>query len=505
VYQSNRIVNFAQADLGLAPAVLAVSAAVYGGVSWFVAVPVGLVIALALGCVVEQVIIRRFRKAPRLVLMVATIGLAQLLAAATLFIPAWWHKSPATLQLHVPLHLNFTVRPLVFSGDHVLAALVAPAILIGLAVALRYTNVGVAIRASADRADRARLLGIDVDGLQTVVWAAAAALSFVGLILRTGILGLGIGSALSLDALLAALTALVLGGLTDLGAVTASAIALGLLEAGVVWNHPRSPGLIAPVYAIVIVACLLLRKGGTGRKVTERVSTWRLAEDARALPAQLVQLREVKAVRWLLAAAVTAFAAALPYLLGPGSREKATAVVVFAIVTLSLVVLTGWSGQVSLGQMSFAAVGAVAGAHATQVWHADMALALLFAGAVGIVVVGLPALRLRGLFLAVTTLAFALTTSYLFVDNHFSWVPTGRVNRPTLLGGAVLNSQYAYYYLCLAVAVLGVLGARGVYRSRTGRVLRAGRENETAAQAFGVSVARAKLTAFAISGFLAAV
>jgi branched-chain amino acid transport system permease protein len=508
IYQSNRIVNFAQADLGVVPAVIAVSAAVYGGVSWFVAVPVGLVIALALGCVVEQVIIRRFRQAPRLVLMVATIGLAQFLAAASLFIPAWWHKNPTTLQLHVPVNLNFTLRPLVFTADHVLAAVVAPAILLGLAAALRFTNVGVAIRASADRADRARLLGVDVDGLQTVVWVTAAVLSFVGLILRTGILGLGIGSSLSLDALLAALTALVLGGLTDLGAVTASAVALGLLEAGVVWNHPRSPGLIAPVYAIVLVGCLLLQRSSAGRRVTERVSTWRLAEDARALPASIGRLREVRTVRWVLGAAIAAFVVALPHLLGPGSREKATAVVVFAIVTLSLVVLTGWAGQVSLGQMSFAAVGAVAGAHATQVWHADMAVALPFAGLVGIgvaLVVGLPALRLRGLFLAVTTLAFALATSYLFVDNRFSWVPTGRVDRPTLLGGSVLNSQYGYYYLCVAVIALAVLGVRGLSRARTGRVLRAARENDTAAQAFGISVARARLTAFALSGFLAAV
>ena len=509
LYQSNRIVNFAQADLGVVPGVLAVSLAVYGGLSWFVAVPVGLVAAIALGCVVELVIIRRFRNAPRLVLMVATIGLAQLLAAASLFIPSWWHKTPATLQLHMPVELHFTVSPLVFSADHVLAAVVAPAILIALAAALRFTDIGIAVRASADRADRARLLGVGVDGLQTVVWATAAVLSFVGLILRTGILGLGVGPALSLDALLAALAALVLGGLTDIGAVTASAVSLGLLEAGVVWNHPRSPGLIAPVYAVVIVVCLLVRHSEPIRRVAaDHISTWRLAEDARSLPASVASLRQVRAVRWLIAAAATGFLLFLPQLLGAGSREKATAVVVFAIVTISLVVLTGWAGQVSLGQMSFAAVGAVAGAHATQVWHADMAPALLFAGVVGVgvaVIVGLPALRVRGLFLAVTTLAFALTTSYLLVDKRFGWVPTSRVSRPTLFGGHVLDSQSGYYYLCLSVAVLAVLGLRGVHQSRTGRVLRATRENTSATQAFGVSAARAKLTAFALSGFLAAV
>src|SRR4051794_7258952 len=118
LYQSDRIVNFAQADMGLAPAVLAVSLAVYGGVSWFAAIPVGLVAAIVIGVVVEVVVVRRFRRASRLVLMVATIGLAQLFAAASLFIPGWWHKTPATLQLHVPLHLHFTVSPLVFSADH---------------------------------------------------------------------------------------------------------------------------------------------------------------------------------------------------------------------------------------------------------------------------------------------------------------------------------------------------------------------------------------------------
>src|SRR3954470_1722138 len=91
LYQSDRIVNFAQADTGLAPAVFAVSLAVYGGVSWFVAVavgvvaaPVGLGAAIVIGAVVEVVVVRRFRRASRLVLMVATIGLAQLFAAASL-------------------------------------------------------------------------------------------------------------------------------------------------------------------------------------------------------------------------------------------------------------------------------------------------------------------------------------------------------------------------------------------------------------------------------------
>jgi branched-chain amino acid transport system permease protein len=138
-------------------------------------------------------------------------------------------------------------------------------------------------------------------------------------------------------------------------------------------------------------------------------------------------------------------------------------------------------------------------------------LTLLLAGVVGEVValiVGLPALRLRGFFLAVTTLAFAMAASaYLLNNQYFSWVPDPDtvVIRPHLFGAINLASQRVFYYVCLAVLALAVLAVRGIRRSRTGRVLLALRENERGAQAFGISVLRAKLTAFAISGFLAAI
>ena len=120
-------------------------------------------------------------------------------------------------------------------------------------------------------------------------------------------------------------------------------------------------------------------------------------------------------------------------------------------------------------------------------------------------VVGLPALRLRGLFLAVTTLAFAMaTTSFLLNRQYFRWIPDGRVSRPKLFGVFDLTAQASYYYLCLGCLVVVVLAVQGIRHSRTGRVLLALRENERGAQAFGINVVRAKLTAFAISGFLAA-
>ena len=122
-----------------------------------------------------------------------------------------------------------------------------------------------AVRASAERGDRASLLGIPVKALQTLVWALASLLSFIGLFLRAGIVGLPVLTLLSFGALLFALAALMLGRLTNLPAIALSAVALGVLEQAVVWNNPRSPELVYPVVAGVVLVALFVRRKSTGR------------------------------------------------------------------------------------------------------------------------------------------------------------------------------------------------------------------------------------------------
>jgi branched-chain amino acid transport system permease protein len=511
VYRANRILNFAQVQLGLAPTVLAVSLIVYAGVNYFLAVTVGLVGSLLVGSLVELIIIRRFFNSPRLILTVATIGLSQLLGAAALFIPLIWGQQPTSSIVHVPISLTFTVFPLVFTADDVVALIIAPLALLGVALMLRFSNIGIAVRASAERADRASLLGIPVKRLQTVVWGVAGVLSFIGVFLQAGILGLPLGLDLSFTVLLASLAALVLGNLVELPTIALAAVALGILQQGVLWNHESDPGLVDPVLAAVVIVVLLVRRVGSSRAGANAVSTWVVSEEVRPVPLELRSLIEVRAVRWIGALVIGAAVLALPWLFSgnAGNQLKATAVVIFVIITISVVMLTGWAGQLTLGQMSFVAFGAATGAYATQTWHLSLALAVLIAGLVGAgvaMIVSLPTLRLRGFFPAVTTLAFAMaTTNYLLNPQYFSWVPVNRVARPDLFGVFNLNSQPSYYYFCLACLVLVAFGVRGVRRSRTGRVLLALRENERAAQSFGINVARAKLTAFALSGFVAGV
>ena len=122
--------------------------------------------------------------------------------------------------------------------------------------------------------------------------------------------------------------------------------------------------------------------------------------------------------------------------------------------------------------------------------------------------VGVPALRLRGLYLAVTTFAFGLATEqWLLSDRFFGWFPKGdsRFERPPLFGQIRIDTPVRYYMYSLIVLALVFLAARGIRRSRTGRVIIAVRENERAAQSYSIPRSRAKLTAFVISGVLAGI
>jgi branched-chain amino acid transport system permease protein len=504
-YQSNRVVSFAQADLGMAPVVLAYLLITAWGWPWLVAVPTGLLTAGVLGAVVEMAIIRRFRNAPRLLLTVATLGLAQVLAGIALLLPRWFDERLLAPRIEPPFELRFSVGGTNFFTYDVLAVIAVPVAVALLAALLRRSDIGLAARAIADRGERAGMLGVPVGRIQTVVWATTAILAFVAVFLRAGVLGLPIGTALSLGILLRALAALLIGRFTDLPVVAAAAVALGVLEIGVGW-HADSPAAVDPVLAAVIIGSLLLRRRASGRDASE-VSTWRSSEDVRPVPAAMAGLMPVRLLRIGGSALVLALALALPHFLSVDRSLRASALLVYALLGCSVVVLTGWTGLVSLGQVALFALGAAVGAVVTSSWGLDLTIALLVsavASAAAAVVVGFPAMRLRGIELGVVTLAAALaTTSWLLNPRFFDWVPTGRVERPALLGALDIDSPTRIYTLILVVLVLVLLGLRGIRNSRTGRALLALRDNERGSQAYGLSTVRLRLTAFAISGAIA--
>jgi branched-chain amino acid transport system permease protein len=510
VYRANRVVNFAQGDLGAVPASLAVLLIISTGVPYILAFFVGLAAAIVLGVLVETLIIRRFFRAPRLILTVATIGLAQLLVGAGLFLPQLFDGNFVTDRISPPFTANFSFGGTIFNANDIVTMIVVPTAFFALAFFMQRSSIGIAVRAAAERADRATTLGIPVKRLHTYVWVIATVLAFLAMFLRAGAVGLPIGSVLGPSFLLQALAAAVIGRMEHFPTIAFAAIGLGIIDQAMTFQPGNNPAFNdAVLFVIILVALLVTQRPSANRVDADSVSTWQAAREVRPIPRELAGLPEVRYARWALGFVIAVVLLTLPLWLSVSQVNLAAVIVIFGIVGISLVVLTGWAGQVSLGQMAFVGIGAAVGGGITANQGWDLGFALLIGGAAGAlvaVVIGYPSLRRRGLTLAVTTLAFALVTwSYLLNREFFAaWLPPQRLERPALFGAIDITSETAYYFLSLAGLAIALVLVRGLRNSRTGRVLIGIRENERAARSYGVNASRTTLAAFAISGFLAA-
>ncbi|HEY8526270.1 MAG TPA: ABC transporter permease [Acidimicrobiales bacterium] len=511
VYRANRIVNFAQGDLGGVPATLAVMLVVSSGLNYWLGFAIGLAAALVLGVLVETLIIGRFFRAPRLVLTVATIGVAQLLTGSALLLPrAFTDDFDFGTRIAPPFDTRFEVEGTIFNANDIFTMVAVPVVLLALGWFLRRSSVGIAVVAAAERADRAATLGIPVRRLHAIVWAIASALAFIAVFLRAGAVGLPIGEVLPPSFLVQALAAAVIGRFERFPTVVSAAIGIGIVDQAMVFQDGNRPAYNdAVLFVVVLVALLLMRRAGAngGRVDTDASATWQATREVRPIPRELARLPEVRAARAAIWAVLGVFVLTLPLWLSTSRLNLATIIVLFGIVAASLVVLTGWAGQVSLGHMAFVGVGAVAGGALTDRYGWDLAFAVVIAGLVGgvaAVIVGYPALRRRGLTLAVSTLAFALfIASYGLNRTIVDWLPGRRIDDPQLLT-IELSNETRFFYVSLAFLGLALAMVVGVRHSRTGRALIAIRENERAARSYGVNASRTTLAAFALSGFLAA-
>src|SRR4051812_36746213 len=251
VYRANRIINFAQGELGAVAAILTASLIVGPGWPFFAAAAAGLIVALLLGAFTEVVLIRRFRHAPRLILTVATIGIAQIFAFLELGLPRLFSYDVIP-QPPVPFDLRFTWRPVVFNGGHILIIVVVPIVAVALGAFFRFTRVGVAVRASAESNDRAALLGIPVKRVTTIVWVIAAGLSGLGVLLRLPIQGVAIGAVLGPSLLLRALAAGVIARMEKLSVAFAAAPCIGMLEQAVLYRTGRTLVVDGVLFFIIL-------------------------------------------------------------------------------------------------------------------------------------------------------------------------------------------------------------------------------------------------------------
>lgn len=516
VHRASRIINFAQAEIGAAAAILGVLLIKVDDVPYLVALPLALVVGMASGWIVDTVVVRRFAKAPRLVLSIATIGLALVFGACQLILPVVFGATTSlgidSTPIETPLSgIEFRIEPVVFDGNSIMIVVATAIVLLALTAFFKLTDIGYAVRASAENADRALLLGIPVARVGSVVWMIAGALSALGVFLRVPLTGIPIGASIGPFVLLYALAAAVIARMERFSTALVAAVALGVTEQAVYFST-RDALVPVAVTLPILLAAMLLQRGGVSRGQDTGIATWALSKEHRLTPPELRGLPEVRWGTAAFLAVVTVTLILLPHVLGPSQKILASVVVIYGIVAVSLVVLTGWSGQISLGHWGFAGLGAaVAGAVATRL-SGDFFVAVLLAGIAGAgvaVIIGLPALRIQGLYLAVTTLSFALAVQVFVLNRrYFDWLlpPADEfVERPVIFERFDTGGPVAFFYLCLTVLVLCLLSARALRRSRAGRLLIAVRDNQRGAQAFGVSARRVRLWAFAISGFWAAV
>jgi len=509
IYRTNRIVNFAYGSLGSVAGLLGVELYLQKHWNYFAAMGVSLALGLVLGGVVEFTVIRRFTRSSRLVLTVATIGLAQVLGGMELLLPTFFGGKAGPLGgFASPLHHKvLELDPVIFTGDHVLILAVVPLVIATLVWFLGRTDAGIAMRAAAENLDRARLLGIPVAKLSTLVWVVGGGLSALTYVLTvpskgavpTGLAGPGL--------LLPALAAAVLARMESLPVAFFAAAGLGALEQLVFWSG-NVPSAADVVFLLVILGGLLFRHDRMGR-LSDTSSSWTDTAVARPVPFELRRLPEVRAAKGVLYTLLAVAAVAAPFVFGSSATTTLSLTLVWSMVGVSLVVLTGWGGHISLGQFAIVGVGAVTAGNMVNKLDADLFVALLVAGVTGGVVallLGLPALRIRGLFLAVTTLAFAVALdSYFLNPTYFNkWIPSPII-RPDLWQRFPLEHARAMYFLCLAFLILFAFLARGVRRARAGRVLIAARDNRRAAEAASVPTTGVILSGFVFSGILAGI
>jgi ABC-type branched-subunit amino acid transport system permease subunit len=510
IYKTNRVLNFAQGQLGIVAAVFMVKCFYDFGFNYWFALILSVALASVVGAL-SELLLRRLFSRPRVLVMVATIGLSQVLFVFT----ALPFIRPKNLfrAFPVPFDISFSIGTYLFTPGQVLTLIAAPVVAIALAAFIKWSPWGLAMRAMSENADSARLSGIWVRRTSTIAWTLAGALSAFTAILAAPGQTSQLTEVLSPELLLLALTAAMVGAMVSLTAAFVSAIGIGVIQEVLVWNL-SSTDQVNLVLFLLVMAVLLVRIAAlrTGSRLEVR-STW--LENTRTQLGESGPLRRKVGTTGVVLAVVVA--ALLPLVVSVGNSFLIAQICIYAVIALSLTVLTGWAGQVSLGQFGLVAIGALMAAHIGT----SMPLILLmpFAGAVTAVVavvIGLPALRVRGLYLAVSTLAFNLWFMSAVLDTPCWSVPllhrtlcTGLPNpQSTLIAspdlfGIGLASERAFAWFSLGLLIVSVLIVR-LWRDRgVGRRLMAVRDNETAAGAMGIPLARTKVLAFALSGFIA--
>lgn len=446
----------------------------------------------AVGAIVEVLIVRpAIRRLPTSGLLILTAGLLTIFEGASLLI---WGSQPYAIPSFSG-EQPWLVLGLRLPTQDVWIAIAELVIVTGLWFTLTRTTLGKALRACAENRDAASLMGIDVARMGLLSFAAGAAIGAVG--------GMVLGPITSLEFdsggyfTNSGFIAVAFGGMDSFVGAVLGGLSLGVLEQG-------AAGYISSLFAnslafVALLAVLLFRPSGMLGRPAARED----APPSGHRVAASVVLRP--RVWWGLLAALAALLATAPSLLnGTGLLQSFVVAGVFFIAVLGLDLLMGFTGQVSLGNAGFMAIGGYTAAILTTHYQVSalaataggLALSLLTA-----LMLALATSRLRGLYMALATLAFGLLVDSLVVGlTDVTGGPSGLVGVPSFsIGPLEFAGDTANFYLVWGVGLALLVLSWNLARSNFGRALQAIRADQTAARALGIRVSLHKTLAFMLS------
>lgn len=503
IYRASRVLNLAHGAMAMFPAYVFYSLT-ESGLPMLAALCVAILSGAALGILVERIFVRRLRAQGPTAQTVGTVAVTGLLIA---LVAKVWGTTPIVAPAVFPEGQISFAGAAVRYGDLGLFA-IGLTVSGALFVFFRFTEFGLAMRGAAENRRAAALMGIDPNLAAAAAWGLGGGLA--------GLAGVLLAAVTNLDPynltlqVLPAFVAALIGGLGSLpGAVGGAAIAgllFGLVPAltrlpvvGQIFVYSGSTQLVLTILAIVVMALRGRRFAGADTSESGLSSglTFGDRRPVRLRPALVVGILAL--VLW-------------PFVVPFSLLGTSLLAIEFAFVAISLVVLIGWVGQISLAQASFVGIGALITAMAARSGLGFPANVFVGAVVAAIVATSLAvvALRVRGLYLAVATLIFAWMADQFLFPSSWMGAGTGSSTAPDQFLGTPgafpsldLTSRTVLYFVMLVILVLILAAFANLRDTKTGRAFFALRGSETAAASLGIDVTRYKLVAFALAGALA--
>jgi ABC-type branched-subunit amino acid transport system ATPase component/ABC-type branched-subunit amino acid transport system permease subunit len=501
VYKQSRVINFAHGEIGAFGATFVGLAVVSWHLNYWIVIPIGILLGAGVGASAEVLIIRRLRRAPLIISVIATLGLGSLMDQVSAALNT--NVQAGSTFPQPPGFPEFSIGPLLVTRAYTGMLILTPIVVLALVLFLRYSRLGMAMRATSANPDASSLAGVRSGATSAMAWAIAGGLAAFTAILVMPTRGFTSGSFLGPELLLRALAVAVVARMSSMTVAMIAGVGVGIVEQLILANEASS-ALVSAILFLIILVGLLVQKPHRGRE--EDKDVWASITAFNPIPQEWRAAFAVRNLGRIFLGTLLAVGIVLPLIVPAVQTVVLIFVVAFAAIGLSLVIITALCGQLSLGQFAIAGVGATV-SYLIASHTGSFVLSFLCAGlaAAGIsLLIGLPALRIKGIMLGVTTLAFALAAQdWLFGQ---PWMlGNGVVPGVPTLFGLTAGTPRSYYYFTLVVFVILFRVVMNIWRGGIGRRLRAVRDNEDAARSFGLHPTSIKLQAFLLAGFVAGI